>query len=70
MYQCPHNKNYIIPDLMKFRCFTCENEFILSEKNDNSSVFCPYCGDKNCEGVAELNNPDVLGELGDVAISL
>ena len=69
MFQSSYSPDYVVPDLVKFFCTNCKREFILSEKYDNKKASCPYCQSKRIEGIVLLDNPDLLGELGCMAIS-
>lgn len=38
--------SYVLDNLLKYHCFDCDKEFILSEyqvKNASKKIICPYC---------------------------
>jgi len=70
MYQSLWNPKYVIPDLVKYECSQCKSQFILSSKYDNSKAYCLYCQSQALESVVMMDDPEQLGELGCMAISL
>lgn len=63
-------KSYVLDNLVKYHCFNCNSEFILSEYKAEiaEKITCPYCQDKDVEGYVFLNNEEELNELGCLAI--
>lgn len=63
-------KNYILDPLVKYHCFNCNAEFILSEYKAEitGKITCPYCQDEDVESYVCLKNKEELNELGCLAI--
>ncbi len=67
MYRSPYS-NYVIDPMCKYHCVSCDKHFIASSFNDKDINFCPFCGERSPENVVVLDDPDILGSLGCVAI--
>lgn len=61
--------SYVYHNLVKYHCYPCDKEFIVSEYQRNNSknkIICPYCHDDIVEAYVWMNED--LEELGDLAI--
>ncbi|SHH58188.1 hypothetical protein [Sporanaerobacter acetigenes] len=64
--------SYVLDNLEKYHCFTCDKEFILSEyqrENATEEIICPYCHSKNVEDYVFMDDEDGLNDLGCMGIS-
>ena len=62
--------NYMPDNLVKMFCLDCGKNFIVGQDdyNDKFSLNCPFCSGNQTEHVATLEDTDLLGELGCMAI--
>lgn len=65
-------ESYVLDNLVKYHCFECDKEFILSEyqaKNATKNIICPYCHGQDIEDYVFLDeDDDLLYELGCMGI--
>lgn len=62
-------KSYVLDNLVKYHCFQCDKEFIVSEHHRDKSekeIICPYCHDGIIEAYVWMDND--LGNLEELAI--
>jgi hypothetical protein len=59
-----------VPDnLLKISCYTCCEEFIVSERAyDNKDICCPFCKSTDLDPVVLMDDKDSLNELGCLGI--
>lgn len=64
--------SYVLDNLIKYHCFNCDKEFILSEyqiKDTDKEIICPYChGTYIDDYVFVGEDDDLLYELGCLGI--
>ncbi len=65
-------ESYVLDNLIKYHCFECHSEFILSEyqvENSTKKIICPYCHGQDMEAYVLLDeDDDLLYELGCMGI--
>lgn len=64
-------KSYVLDTLVKYHCFDCDKEFILSEfqvRNSHRDIVCPYCHGKDIKDYVFMDNEDDLDALGCMGI--
>ncbi len=65
-------ESYVLDNLVKYHCFGCDKEFILSEYqvgNAAKKIICPYCHGQDIEPYVFLDeDDDLLYELGCMGI--
>ncbi|ABW19391.1 hypothetical protein [Alkaliphilus oremlandii] len=65
-------KSYVPHTLVKYHCFPCDKEFILSQqqmdnRKDKKKIICPYCHDDMAMAYVwmdEIEELEMLHELG------
>lgn len=63
--------SYVLDALVKYHCFSCDKEFILSEyqvENATAKIICPYCHSEDIEAYVFIDDEDDLSELGCMGI--
>ena len=63
-------KSYVLDKLVKYHCFNCNSEFILSEYKIKKAgrITCPYCQSKGIQSYVCINDKDKLNKLGCIAM--
>lgn len=63
-------KSYVLDSLVKYHCFNCNSEFILSEYREKQAkeVTCPYCQDRDVEAYVYARDEELLSSLGCLAM--
>lgn len=65
-------ESYVLDNLVKYHCFECNGEFILSEyqvKSTIKNLICPYCHGQDIDAYVFLDeDDDLLYELGCMGI--
>lgn len=65
-------ESYVLDNLVKYHCFHCDKEFILSEyqvENAIKKIICPYCYEQDIEPYVFIDeDDDLLYELGCMGI--
>lgn len=62
---------YVLDNLVKYHCFGCDKEFILSEyqvENATKKLICPYCHSYDVEDTVLMDDKEGLEDLGCMAI--
>ena len=62
-------ENYVYHNLIKYHCFPCDKEFIISEYQRDklkSKIICPYCHDDMVEAYVWMD--DDLEDMEELAI--
>jgi len=64
-------KSYVLDSLVKYHCFNCNSEFILSEYREKQAkkVNCPYCQNEDVEAYVYARDEELLNGLGCLAIA-
>ena len=64
--------SYVSDNLVKYHCFTCDKEFILSEyQRDNATeeIICPYCHSQDIQDYVFMDPEEEGYDLGCMGIS-
>ncbi len=65
---CSMNPHYYLDELVKYLCWDCEREFVLSEcqakQVREENIKCPYCQSDDIEAHVRVVDQDQLEELG------
>ena len=69
---CSTNSNYYLDELVKYLCWGCEREFIISEYQakqvGTNHIGCPYCHSDNIMAYVWMIDQEQLEELGCMGI--